>query len=108
MSNIPESFQELFPQLARLSEKEKVLKLARHMGCDHCSSCQGWRPGVSVEFSLDTCVCGHDADQHIGQKQDFIRRLKVALRIDELLEVKHIFFFCYLFLLLTWHRKKEN
>ncbi|KAG2234767.1 hypothetical protein INT48_000116 [Thamnidium elegans] len=88
MSILPDSLDELFPQLARMSDSEKILKVARHMPCDQCQSCQGWRPGLSVEFSLDTCVCGHDADQHVAHKQDFVRRLKVALRIDELLEEK--------------------
>lgn len=87
MSILPDSLDELFPQLARMSDSEKILKVARHMPCDQCQSCQGWRPGLSVEFSLDTCICGHDADQHVAHKQDFVRRLKVALRIDELLEV---------------------
>jgi histone acetyltransferase len=87
-STLPESLDELFPQLATMTETDKVLKLARHMACDHCLDCQGWRPSFLLEFSQDTnCLCGHDADQHVDHKQDFIRRLKVALRIDELLEV---------------------
>jgi histone acetyltransferase len=86
---LPESLNELFPQLATMSETDKILKLARHMACDQCSDCQGWRPNFSLEFNQEdtSCLCGHDADQHIDDKQDFIRRLKVALRIDELLEV---------------------
>lgn len=81
------SLEELFPQLALMSEEEKILKVARHLGCDECD-CQGWRPDVtSVQFSLDACMCGHDADHHVDKKQDFTRRLKVALRLDELLEV---------------------
>lgn len=90
MSNndLPDSLDELFPQLANMSESEKILKLARHMPCDQCQDCQGWRPDLSVQdFSLDTCICGHEAEHHVDQKQDFVRRLKVALRIDELLEV---------------------
>lgn len=87
MSNLPDSLEELFPQLANMSEGEKILKLARHMPCDQCQECQGWRPDLSVEFSLDTCICGHDPEHHVNDKQDFTRRLKVALRMDELLEV---------------------
>lgn len=87
-SILPESLDELFPQLATMTENDKLLKLARHMPCDQCHDCQGWRPNFSLEFAKDTsCLCGHDADQHVDQKQDFIRRLKVAMRIDELLEV---------------------
>jgi histone acetyltransferase len=88
-NNLPDSLDELFPQLVNMSESEKILKLARHMPCDHCQQdCQGWRPDLAVEdFSLDACICGHDAEHHVDSKQDFVRRLKVALRIDELLEV---------------------
>ena len=84
-SDFPESLDELFPQIASMSESDKVLKLARHMPCDQCD-CQGWRPNFSMEFSND-CFCGHDTEHHVDHKQDFVRRLKVALRIDELLEV---------------------
>lgn len=89
MSNqLPDSIEELFPQLAVMTDTEKILKVARHMPCDHCQECQGWRPDLSVEFSIDTCICGHEPEHHIDRKQDFTRRLKVALRIDELLMVK--------------------
>ncbi|KAI8642348.1 hypothetical protein BD408DRAFT_416655 [Parasitella parasitica] len=87
MSNdLPESLDELFPQITSMSDSEKLLKLARHMPCDQCD-CQGWRPNFSMEFSYD-CLCGHDTEQHVDRKQDFMRRLRVALRIDELLEEK--------------------
>ncbi|KAF1796667.1 hypothetical protein FB192DRAFT_1291907 [Mucor lusitanicus] len=69
-----------------MSDNDKMLKLARHMRCDQCD-CQGWRPNFSMEFSND-CLCGHDTEHHVDHKQDFMRRLKVALRIDELLQEK--------------------
>ena len=81
------ALEELFPQFSTMSDQEKILKVARHMPCDQCHDCQGWRPDVSIEFSLVGCTCGHDAEHHVDQQQDFVRRLKVALRIDELLEV---------------------
>lgn len=88
MSTLPDSIEELFPQLVHMSEGEKILKVAKHMPCDQCQDCQGWRPDLSVEFSpLDTCICGHEPEHHVNNKQDFTRRLKVALRMDELLEV---------------------
>ncbi|OBZ89509.1 hypothetical protein A0J61_02433, partial [Choanephora cucurbitarum] len=80
-----ESLNELFPQLVSMTDADKILKLARHMPCDQCQDCQGWRPSFSLDYS-QTCLCGHDANEHVGQKRDFTRRLKVALRIDELLE----------------------
>lgn len=89
-TNLPESLDELFPQIANMSEGDKILKLARHMPCDQCD-CQGWRPGFSMEFSID-CLCGHDTEHHVDHKQDFVRRLKVALRIDELLQVNGTLF----------------
>ncbi|KAL9542591.1 hypothetical protein MBANPS3_008536 [Mucor bainieri] len=82
----PDSLDELFPQIASMNDSDKMLKLARHMPCDQCD-CQGWRPNFSMEFSND-CLCGHDTEHHIDHKQDFVRRLKVALRIDELLQEK--------------------
>ncbi|CEP07064.1 hypothetical protein [Parasitella parasitica] len=85
-ADFPESLGELFPQITSMSDSEKLLKLARHMPCDQCD-CQGWRPNFSMEFSYD-CLCGHDTDQHVDRKQDFVRRLKVAFRIDEVLEEK--------------------
>lgn len=85
-SDLPESLDELFPQLASMSDNDKMLKLARHMPCDQCD-CQGWRPNFSMEFSND-CLCEHDTEHHVDHKQDFVRRLKVALRIDELLQEK--------------------
>lgn len=84
-SDLPESLDDLFPQIASMSDNDKMLKLARHMRCDQCD-CQGWRPNFSMEFSND-CLCGHDTEHHVDHKQDFMRRLKVALRIDELLQV---------------------
>lgn len=73
-------------QHLNMTETEKIQLLAKHMSCDQCNDCQGWR---SVDdLAQDTsCICGHDVDQHIDQKQDFERRLDVALKIDELLKV---------------------
>lgn len=71
----------LFPQFESMTEQEKLQKIARHLPCDACE-CQGWRPFLSV-----TCACGHEVEQHVDNKKDWTRRFKVALRIEELLEV---------------------
>ncbi|KAI9483024.1 MAG: hypothetical protein EXX96DRAFT_477298 [Benjaminiella poitrasii] len=72
-----------------MSEKEKMLKVARYMPCDQCDDCHGWRPNFSLDYAQDTtCLCGHEPDDHVDHKKDFVRRFKVALRIDELLEEK--------------------
>ncbi|KAG0167970.1 histone acetyltransferase [Apophysomyces sp. BC1015] len=58
------------------------------MPCDHCSDCQGWRPPAE-ELAADlACACGHNVFQHVDHMEDLDRRLKVALRIGELLEEK--------------------
>ncbi|KAL0077240.1 hypothetical protein F4703DRAFT_1743196 [Phycomyces blakesleeanus] len=89
MSSSAVSFAALFPQLDELTEEEKCKYIARHLPCDHCSDCHGWQPAQSSQVSFDnTCVCGHDIYTHVDNKQDMTRRLKVALRINELLEEK--------------------
>lgn len=68
-----------------MTETEKILTLAKHMSCDQCGDCQGWR---SMDELATNCVCGHDADQHVDQKHDFEKRLDIARKIDELLKVR--------------------
>lgn len=92
---------ELFPQIDSMTEHEKLLKIARHLPCDVCS-CQGWRPFLSL-----TCACGHEVEQHVDDKRDLTRRFKVALRIEELLEVK-INCTSLVTNLVSLLRKKEN
>ncbi|KAI7871316.1 hypothetical protein BDF14DRAFT_1765712 [Spinellus fusiger] len=78
----------LFPELEKMSEEEHYKIMARHMSCDHCP-CQGWHPAQSKSTQADSlCECGHDVHQHIDSKKDLTRRLKVAFRIQELLEEK--------------------
>ncbi|KAI8639369.1 hypothetical protein BD408DRAFT_271219 [Parasitella parasitica] len=74
----------LFPQLAEMSDEEKYGIIARFMPCDLCATCKGWHPFDNNQIN---CQCGHDTFHHIDNGQDLDRRLKVALRLNELLEV---------------------
>jgi hypothetical protein len=74
----------LFPQLAEMSDEEKYGIVARFIPCDLCSTCKGWHPYDNNQVN---CQCGHDTFHHIDNGQDLDRRLKVALRLNELLEV---------------------
>lgn len=87
----------LFPQLAEMSDEEKYNIIARFIPCDTCSTCKGWHPS----YNETNCQCGHDTFHHIDNGQDLDRRLKVAIRLNELLEVrlyKKDVFTLYLFL----------
>ncbi|KAL7331648.1 histone acetyltransferase [Mucor circinelloides] len=75
----------LFPQLAEMSDEEKYGIVARFIPCDLCSTCKGWHP---YESNQANCQCGHDTFHHIDNAQDLDRRLKVAFRLNELLEEK--------------------
>ena len=102
--------------IPQLSPELLAIKIARHSSCSLCSSCSGLRPPPNVEVALDSapqkgpspstsrthgatsgtylqfCSCGHDTTTHgadpssIG-KEEFARRGRVAVRLDELLEV---------------------
>lgn len=95
-----------------LPDSHLSLKIARHSCCSACSSCSGlhppngWRVFSDIPDGnesddddeppptryLDRCECNHGVDAHganvskIGH-EEFIRRGKVAVRLDELLEV---------------------
>lgn len=79
----------LFPQLEEMSEEEKYSIIARFIPCNVCSSCKGFHP-----YDDKDCQCGHDTFHHVDNGQDLDRRLKVALRLNELLEVHLQFLFC--------------
>lgn len=81
------------------TSEEKALLVARHLPCDQCS-CQGWRPSVlqstqqnkKEQQQLDSnnnsvCDCGHPANEHLDHWEDMDRRLKLALRIKDILKV---------------------
>lgn len=80
----------LFPQLAEMSDEEKYAIIARFIPCDLCSTCTGWHP---ASFDEANCHCGHDTYHHIDNGQDLDRRLKVAIRLNELLEVYILFIY---------------
>lgn len=89
-----------------LSEEQLSLKIARHSPCSSCS-CLGLRPPLGVEVSpddsllsdqmelayLSDCQCGHDVPSHgadisVLGRPEYQRRGRVAVRIDELLQVR--------------------
>ncbi|KAF7730997.1 histone acetyltransferase [Apophysomyces ossiformis] len=82
------SLSDSWAHLTEMSEEEKYKIVARHMPCDHCSDCQGWRPPIESEDGDSVCACGHTVSEHIDHMEDFDRRLKVGLRISELLQEK--------------------
>ena len=77
-----------------LEPHQQLLLVARHSHClaDSCT-CQGWKPGTSK--STNCTRCGHDLEHHGMQEVEGLddeekdRRIKVASRIDELLNVRH-------------------
>ena len=92
-----------------LPESLQAIKIARHSPCSSCSSgsCPGLRPPPDLDVVLDsdiydddsrsapylsTCVCGHRVRDHganpasVGDNE-FYRRVRVAVRLDELMEV---------------------
>lgn len=90
-----------------LSESAMALKIARHSPCSICTAeiCNGLRPPPVMQLVLDSdedydrpdsylssCSCGHDASDHgadlsVISRTEFKRRGRVAVRIDELLQV---------------------
>lgn len=93
--------QHRIPLLSQLALETKI---ARHSRCSICS-CSGLRPPNNVELILDDtqppneslqyldrCQCDHDASAHGADaeslgKQEHARRGRVAVRLDELLQV---------------------
>jgi hypothetical protein len=75
-----------------LEPHQQLLLVARHSAClaDSCT-CTGWKPGPSKR--TDCKRCGHDLEHHGMQEVEGLdeeekeRRIKVAARIDELLNV---------------------
>lgn len=76
---------------ASLTHMEKLIKIGRNMPCDQSScECLGWRPrpaNTGAGGRADLCACGHKLSFHGGNQDDMDRRLRAAIRIDELLEV---------------------
>jgi histone acetyltransferase len=129
-----------------LSKTAKALKIARNSRCLACSSCPGLRPPSGVDVTLDSsepdpslsdlfqsdedkdvqllsmCVCGHgvashDADVERLGADEFARRARVAVRMDELRAVRrpsirfvmvtqHVFHFISSYLI-HWYATKQ-
>lgn len=103
-----------------LSEEQLSLKIARHSPCSLCP-CSGLRPPVGVEVSpddsllsdqmelayLSECHCGHDVPSHgadvsVLGRPEYQRRGRVAVRIDEMLQVRRGCFDFHVGFLLNW------
>ncbi|KAF9175370.1 histone acetyltransferase [Mortierella sp. AD010] len=84
----------------KLSMSERMMKIGRSCPCVPDSSlsseeakcdCQGWRPKPPGAIGrLDFCACGHKLSFHGGPwiGEEFERRLRAAVRRDELLQDK--------------------
>ncbi|KAI1320441.1 histone acetyltransferase [Mortierella claussenii] len=97
----------------KLSMSERMMKIGRSCPCDALAStpssspeedasiisgvkeakcdCQGWKPKPAGTMGrVDTCACGHKLSLHGGPwtGDEFERRLRAAVRRDELLQDK--------------------
>ncbi|KAG0360728.1 histone acetyltransferase [Gamsiella multidivaricata] len=92
----------------KLSMSERMMKIGRSCPCDAPISleagsgttpeegqgkcdCQGWKPKPAGTLGrVDTCACGHKLSLHGGpwSGEEFERRLRAAVRRDELLQDK--------------------
>lgn len=99
----------LYPKshdLHSLTEESLALKIARHSHCSRCDDCFGLVPDETVTVILDTalddntleipsyitgCRCGHSVRDHAVlehiSSEEYARRGRVAIRLDELLDV---------------------
>ncbi|ORZ12079.1 hypothetical protein BCR41DRAFT_104143 [Lobosporangium transversale] len=99
-------------EIDKLSMSERMMKIGRSCPCDapinslpsegglgtspadsqdgKCD-CQGWKPKPAGTMGrVDTCACGHKLSYHGGPwtGEEFERRLRAAVRRDELLQDK--------------------
>jgi hypothetical protein len=107
---LPSTMKALYPtshNIPALSDAALALKIARHSPCSICTSeiCPGLRPPPIVqlvpdsdddydgsESYLSSCACGHDVTDHgadlsVISRNEFERRGRIAVRIDQLLQV---------------------
>ena len=102
--------------IPQLTDAQLTLKIARHSPCSICDSCPGLHPPPAVEVVsdegrittsfgdladfasddepayLEICECGHSAGDHGADqskidREEFARRGRVAVRLDEQLQV---------------------
>ena len=102
-------------EIPSLPDHHLAIKIARHSRCSTCSTCPGLYPPPGWRVFLDTsdgddsdddgeppqgylneCRCGHDVSAHGADvsstgHEEFARRGRVAVRLDELLEVRLIY-----------------
>jgi histone acetyltransferase len=97
-------------KITLLSQPALALKISRHSRCSVCS-CLGLRPAPGVQLILDSaqaqnqvdeplrylalCSCGHGVPAHGAElgslgKQEYARRGRVAVRLDEILQVRFL------------------
>jgi histone acetyltransferase len=104
-------------EIPKLTDAQLSIKIARHSSCSICHDCAGLHPSPDIivvsdeqdtdplleQYSsddetsyLDTCSCGHIAKDHgadassVGA-EEFARRGRVAVRLDEFLQVCRVF-----------------
>ncbi|RUS33011.1 hypothetical protein BC938DRAFT_473521 [Jimgerdemannia flammicorona] len=89
-SILPFPYPSVLKPPTALTTDEKLLKIARSMPCGESQcQCSSWRPKpANVGGRADLCTCGHRLRSHGGNQEDMDRRLRVATRIDQLLEEK--------------------
>lgn len=94
------------PDITSLNREALALKVARHSHCSECEDCRGLTPNPLFNVVLDSewnpvssghvgyikaCRCGHDVGDHASfedvSAEEVNRRGRVAIRLDELLEV---------------------
>jgi histone acetyltransferase len=103
-------------KISDLTNSQLAVKIARHSECEICDNCNGFHPAPDVDVVLDggaspdalelfndeeepsapyleSCSCGHGIPSHGAHeptlgRDEFVRRSKVAVRLDEFLQVR--------------------
>lgn len=109
-----DSMKYLYPaadELSKLDDERLALKIARHSACSLCDpSCNGFHPSDDAQVLLDEdaeeeedsqpvyldeCGCGHGVKEHGADldslsRNEFERRGRASVRLDQLLQVPNV------------------